>query len=318
MFDPGVITVTGSAAESWLAACMLARFAPISPNQIRVCVVAHETGDQGAIIARPEIKRVHASLGLDLSRIGASRVQAWVGPNGDRIPFGSIGSGYKGVSFVAIWQRARALKMEPRSLLDFAATQPLGAYSVERLAYANALRAIAINVGVTEVSDVEGTCISVTPGDDVGASGSGFQIGAAALPVKLEAALGLLVLERSVRALIECWPWTSVDRALCEQEFQRIMSMIARPLEDMQALVLDGPERVVNDSFLSHRIALWRQLGRVAPIDDDLFPPQEWMAAMLNAGLFPAGGERQAQSLSVEEIKAHLEACAPRETVNAE
>lgn len=318
MFDPGPITISGRPAESWLAACMLARFAPISTRQIRVCAVEDETGEQGTIVTRPELMRVHASLGLELSRTGATIAQVWTTPSGDEIPFGSIGAPYKGVGFVSLWQRARALKLEQRSLLDFAATQPQGAYTVERSAYAKALQAIALRVGVTGVSDIEGTLISVTPCGDLPAGQAGLAIGAAALPVRLGPALGLLALERSLRALIDCWSWRSSDRTVCEQEFQRRLSMIAKPLEDMQAVLLDRPQSAVEGSFLSHRIALWRQLGRIVPVDDDLFQPHEWMAAMIISGILPENGERLAQSLPIEEIKAHLEAHATREAVHAE
>lgn len=315
MSDSGPITIIGAPEEAWFAACLLARFAPVPAENIWVIIRADENADTETLIARPEMRRVHASLGLDLAKAGASVVCDWPAGQGRSIPFGVIGAPYRGVSFVSIWQRAKELRIEAGSLLDYA-TPAEGGFAISRSDYAGALRSIALRVGVRETKHTEGTEVCVSR-DAEGSAGT-LKLGAAALPVILTSALSLLTLEKSVRAWIDCWPWTSDDVALCAAEFERRMQLIAAPLEDMQSLLLDGPQGVIEGTLAQHRIALWRQLGRIAPIDHDLFQPQEWIAALTLSGVTPEKGERLAQSLTMEEIKAHLDAVRPREVVHAE
>lgn len=315
MRDAGPITITGAPAEAWLAACLLARFAPMPAENIWVSIRADENADNETLIVRPEIRRVHASLGLDVRQAGASLVHHWPAGHGRSIPFGAIGVSYKGVSFVSIWQRAKTLNIEAGSLLEYA-TPAEGGFAISRSDYARALRSIALRVGVRETDYAQGTQVCVSPGME--ADEVALKLGAAALPIRLTSALTLLALEKSVRAWIDCWPWTPDDVALCAAEFERRMQLIAAPLEDMQSLLLDGPQGVSEGSLAQHRIALWHQLGRIAPIDHDLFQPQEWIAALTLSGVAPEGGERLAHSLTVEEIKAHLDAVRPREVVHAE
>ena len=313
--DADPITIFGARAEAWFAACLLARFAPMPAENIWVSVRADENADNETLIARPEMRRVHASLGLDVRQAGASLVHDWPAAHGRSIPFGAIGAPYRGVSFVSIWQRAKALNIEAGSLLDYAAPAE-GGFAISRSDYADAMRSVAVRVGVRETDNPKGTEVCVSRGAE--GSADTLKLGAAALPVTLTSALSLLVLEKSVRAWIDCWPWTSDDVALCAAEFERRVQLIAAPLENMQSLLLDGPQGVSEGSLAQHRIALWRQLGRIAPIDHDLFEPQEWIAALTLSGVAPEGGERLAQSLTVEEIKSHLDAVRPREVVHAE
>ncbi|NQY97534.1 MAG: hypothetical protein HRT82_10270 [Henriciella sp.] len=314
MRDAGPITIIGAPAEAWFAACLLARFAPVPAEIIRVNVRGNENAENETLIARPQMRRVHSSLGLDLAKAGARLVCDWPAGQGRSISFGAIGAPYKGVSFVSIWQRAKALKIEAGSLLDYAV--PAQGFAISRSDYADALRSIALQVGVRETDRPEGTQVCVSR--DVGGNADTRKLGAAALPISLTSALTLLALERSVRAWIDCWPWTSDDVSVCAAEFERRLELITSPLEDMQSLLLEGPQGVSEGSLAQHRIALWRQLGRIAPIDHDLFEPQEWIAALMLSGVTPEGGERLAQSLTVEEIKAHLDAVRAREIAHAE
>lgn len=315
MRDAGPITITGAPAEAWFAACLLARFAPVPTEKISVSILADENAERETLIARPEMRRVHASLGLDLAKSGARLVHDWPAGHDRSIPFGAIGAPYRGVSFVSIWQRAKALNIEAGSLLDYVVPDEAG-FAISRSDYADALRSIALRVGVQETDHPEGTQVCVSR--DAEGNDDALKLGAAALPVTLTSALTLLALEKSVRAWIDCWPWTSADVDLCEAEFERRLELIARPLEDMQSLLLDGPQGVSEASLPQHRIALWRQLGRIAPIDHDPFEPQEWIAALTLSGVTPEGGERLAQSLTIEQIKAHLDAVRPREAAHVE
>ncbi len=318
MLDRLPITVTGTPVEAWFTACMIARFAPVSPDQIHVHIQAHAEGDDPTLILRPELRRLHTSLGLDIRRLGAKPVPSWPAGQGQQIPFGKIGNPYNGVSFVSIWQRGMASLADIRPLTDYAAIEPNGAYAIDAPTYAEALHAIALRVGVTEAREAADTVIQTSPVAADQAVASPVLVGAASVPIRLRPALGLLALEQSVRAMIDCWSWRERDRLVCAREFERRMTALEKPLADMQSLLLDGAPYTDGKSLLDHRCALWRRTGRIAPIDDDPFQAQEWMAAMIYAGHVPEREERLARRLTMDEIQAHLQACAPREVANAE
>ncbi len=315
METPTSVTVMGSPVDVWFAACMLARFAPVQGDQIyvRECASAEQ---ESRLIARPEMARVHASLGLDPRRCGAQAVQFWPAGADRSIPFGPIGAPYKSVGFAALWARARLELGEARDLADFASTQPSGAWSIDTSAYTEALKHIATNVGVRRVDEARGFRVMASPTKDAAPDTASVKVGAAALNVSLPQALHLSVLEKTIRVLIDCWSWCPADVQISAAEFARRIDSIRWSFEDMQALLNDVPYSDMS-AILRQRVAVWRETSRIAPFDDDAFRPTEWMAAMVAAGMTPTRSGRLAETVSLEVLKAHIDACACREANHA-
>lgn len=314
MADLDLVTIVGPPEDAWLTATMLARFAPLTDARIQVLETQPVVDQHETVIARPEMVRTHVSIGLDPKSLGARRVQSWMGPSGQVIPFAPIGQVYKGVSFPAIHQRAQTELGETRSLIEFASTNASGAFAFEVGSYVRELKTIATSVGVTSCTQTEGQVLISDPG--LRGAETARSIGAAAMALKPSATSRLQALHQSVLAIIECWPWRESDLELSEKEYDRRVSGIGASLADMQILLWDGARAREASSRLSHRIAVWQSMGRVAPLDDDQFQAQEWIAAFLHAGITPRNSGRLARSLTHEEIVAHIDACAAKEVVN--
>ena len=311
------ITVSGPPVDAWFTACMLARFAPIESHDILVLEDPRSDDKTATFIARPEMARIHASLGLDVRRMDARPVQVWPAKAGRSIPFGPIGTPLKGAGFAALWCRARAELGETRGLDTFAALTPSGAYALDTRRYRDALRQIATTVGVRTVSEARGGLIRTGAIPEALAEDDSINIGAAALDLRLAASLRLLALEKTVRILIDCWPWRGADQAVSAREFNRQLAAAKHSIDDMQALLEPDGAHKEQSVTLRQRIDVWRAAARIAPIDDDLFRSAEWMMAMVAAGFVPDTSGRLAQRVSQAELKAHMDTCAQREVTHA-
>ena len=310
--DP--VTIVGPPLDAWLTAAMLARFAPLAGTRLQVLETKPTAGANEQVILRPEMVRTHVSIGLNPARLVARPVQAWTGPQGQSLPFKGFGQPLKGVSFVAIWLRAREELGEQRPLASFSAADETGAYAIDAGRYAQALKAIATEVGVTRCEQASGHIVQSDP-NFVG-SNSASPIGAAAIAVKPSMTMRLHALHQTVAALIECWPWRESDRDLAAQEYDRRLTSMRSSILDMQSILWSDDRPHERSTNLQHRIAVWETVGRIAPMDDDPFEPHEWMAAFLHAGFVPSGAGRLARSLTHTEISDHIQACAPKEVAN--
>ena len=258
--------------------------------------------------------RTHVSIGLNPKSLAARSVQSWKGPNEQVIPFTPIGRVYKGVSFPAILHRAQQELGETRPFMKFASSKASGAFAIEIGPYVRALKAIATKVGVASCTEAEGQVLISDP--SVRGAEKSRVIGAAAMELKSSPTLRLQAVHQSVLALIECWSWRDSDRDLSDNEYRRRLGGIGDSMTDMQTLLWQG-ERASRASIrLQHRIEVWRNIGRIAPMDDDQFQAQEWMAALLQADIIPQNVGRLARSLTHAEISAHLDACATEELAN--
>lgn len=310
--DP--VTIVGPPLDAWLTAAMLARFAPLAGAPLQVLETTPIAGDNEQVILRPEMVRTHVSIGLNPARLVARPVQAWTGPKGQSLPFKGFGQPLKGVSFVSIWLRAREELGEQRPLASFSAADDTRAFAIEAGRYAQALKAIATGVGVTRCEQASGHIVHSD--SDVAAANSASLIGAAAISLKPSMTMRLHALHQTVLALIECWPWRDSDRDLAAREYDRRVTAMRSSMSDMQSILWNDGQPNERSSNLRHRIAVWETVGRIAPMDDDPFQPQEWMAAFLHAGFVPRGAGRLAKSLTQAEISAHIQACAFKEVAN--
>ena len=312
--DP--VTIIGPPLDAWLTAVMLARFAPLAGTPLQVLETPSATGENEIVTLRPEMVRTHVSIGLDPKRIGAAPIQAWTGPRGQSLPFNSFGQPLKGVSFIAIWLRAREELGDTRPLESFAAARPSGAYAIEVGRYVQALKAIAMKVGVKLCANASERSILADPNYTVAEPVR--IVGAAAITLRPSATLRLQAVHHSVLTLIDCWSWRETDRELADAEYDRRLEAMRAPIQDMQTVLCDEAQLKDYSSDLQHRIAVWRDIGRVAPVDNDPFGSQEWMSAFLHAGVAPTNAGRLAQSLTQAEIADHLQACSPKEVANVQ
>jgi|GEM_PF-4524177 len=310
--DP--VTIVGPPEDVWLTATMLARFAPLSGARLQVLETASMVKDHETVIARPEMVRTHVSIGLNPKSLGARPVQSWTGPGEKVMPLTPIGQAYKGVSFLAIHHRAQEELGETRPFTKFASSKASGAFAIEIGPYARAMKAIATKVGVASCTEAKGRVLISDPSFR-GAEKSRV-IGAAAIELKSSPTLRLQAVHKSVLALIECWPWRESDRGLSDKEYHRRLGGIVDSMTDMQTLLWEGDRASQTSSQLQHRIEVWRNIGRIAPMDDDQFQAQEWMAALLQVGITPQNVGRLARSLTHAEIAAHLDACVTKEVAN--
>jgi hypothetical protein len=230
------------------------------------------------------------------------------------MPLTPIGQVYKGVSFLAIHHRAQKELGEMRPFSKFASSKASGAFAIEIGPYVRALKAIATKVGVTASAQAEGQILISDP--SVRGAEKSRVIGAAAMELKPSPTLRLQAVHQSVLALIECWPWRDSDRDLSDNEYRRRLGGIGDSMTDMQTLLWEGDRASRASSRLQHRIEVWRNIGRIAPTDDDQFQTQEWMAAFLQSDIIPQNVGRLSRSLTHAEIAAHIEACAAKEVAN--
>ncbi|NQY15540.1 MAG: tryptophan 7-halogenase [Henriciella sp.] len=314
MGDRDPVTIVGPPEDAWLTATMLARFASLSGARLQVLETPSTVKDHETVIARPEMVRTHVSVGLNPKSLGARPVQSWTGPSEQLMPLTPIGQVYKGVSFLAIHHRAQKELGETRPFTKFASSNASGAFAIEIGLYVRALKAIATKVGVSSCAEAEGHVLISDPSFR-GAEKSRV-IGAAAMELKPSPTLRLQAVHQSVLALIECWTWRESDRGLSDKEYHRRLGGIVDSMTDMQTLLWEGDRASRASNRLQHRIEVWRNIGRIAPMDDDQFQAQEWMAALLQADIIPQNVGRLSRSLTHAEIAAHLDACATEELAN--
>ena len=314
MIGRNPVTIVGPPLDAWLTATMLARFAPLAGTPLQVFETPPVVAETEIVIARPDMVRTHVSIGLNPKHIGGRPVQAWTGPDDQAIPFNSLGQPLKGASFISVWLRARDELGETRPLTRFASPNASGAFAFEAGRYSQALKAIATKVGVKPCTEVSGQVVQADP--DFVPDGPARLIGAAAMPLRASATLRLQAVHQTVLALIDCWPWRESDQDLSVKEYERRLASMSASMTDMQSVLWSRAATEDLPPRLQHRLAVWQSVGRIAPMDDDLFEPQEWIAAFSYSGAMPSRTGRLAKSLTEREIAAHIEACAPKDVVH--
>ena len=310
--DP--VTIVGSPLDAWLTAVMLARFAPLAGAKLQVLETSPVARVDDVVVLRPEMVRTNVSIGLDPKRLGAQPGQAWAGPHRQSLPFNSFGRPLKGVSFVAIWLRAREELGETRSLQSFVSAGQTGGCAIEVGRYVQALKTIATKVGVTPCTQASEHIVQADP--NLTEAQPDCSVGAAVMTLRPSTTLRLQAVHKSVLALIDCWSWRENDRDLAAREYDRRLQAMQASIEDMQALLWSDGRTDDYSSRLKHRVSVWQNVGRIAPVDDDQFTPQEWMAAFLSAELVPSAAGRLVHSLTLAEISDHVETCSPKEVAN--
>lgn len=306
--NPGPVLVRGDPVSSWLTACAIARFTGVDPSQVSVRVEASHPSK--SVFVRPEMDRLHRSLGLDVSTLrGAQSAQGWrAGPK--LVSMSPFGASLSGASFQNLWSRARS-HGERRSLSEFQSrkTTP-GTFFVPADAYGGALERIARRAGVGDgnVECVEpATVIQTEPSDERSdLTANRRNIGTAVLPIQGLGDLRAMALDLSIRALIATWPRHRAQ-GLEQTEYERRLTCAAPVIADMRALVLGGGDR---SPSLNHRISVWRELGRITPVDDDPFTAAEWIGALLQAGHQPEGYPKLVEAIPLDTLRQHIDAHA--------
>jgi len=304
------VVVMGDPASAWLAACTLARFM-VEPGDVGVVPLPGEADQEW--ILRPEMEKLHRSLGLDVAALPGARPVGTYPVHGRAIPLSGFGAPLGAVAFQHLWVRSRSWG-ETRDLWAFnPMDEGSGLLRVGAGSYAAALEAIARRAGVKDWPCAEGASLVVRVGPSAhacepggeplvlssgapqGASGGGLA------PLRLHLALRALIRHGLGRGS------TSPER----RALQRRLSALDRNLETYCNLLGEAPDTG------SHRAAAWRELGRILPVDDDPLTGPEWIAAMLHAGVAPEGYHRLADRFTQGEIEEHLEACVARRPQHA-
>jgi len=304
------VVVMGDRARAWLAACTLARFL-VEPGDVGVVPVSGEAG--GEWVLRPEMEKLHRSLGLDVAALPGARPVGTYPVHRRAIPLSGFGAPLDAVAFQHLWVRSRAWG-DTRDLWAFNRLDAeSGLLSVGAGIYAEALEAIARTAGVQECPDAEGAELVVRVGASAparGSDGDHLVLSFAAPGCASGGGLAPLRLHLSLKALIR----HGLGQGSASPErraLQRRLSALDRHMETFCNLLGEAPDTG------SHRAAAWRELGRILPVDGDPFTAPEWIAAMLYAGVVPEGYHRLADRFTRGEIEAHLEACVARRPQHA-
>lgn len=295
MTQPAPMLVRGRGAPAWLAGLIVARFGAADPRLVFV----EETGSPmtGPLVIRPDMEKLHRALGVDLRKHGAVPADAWSGPKGQRIPFGTYGMPLDGVAFRHLWVRARA-EGSTAPLEKFAAKSGReAAFIVEAGSYHDVLRRTGVAAGIGERQPREAALTVLTEPGDAGLEEAGvIRAGAAALDPGLTEAFLVHVVHKTMMALVRCLP---ANDDVSRTEYARLVAAIGPCLGDMEDLLTGGGQT-------GHRRALWRSSGQLVTADDDPFSEAEWTAALMQAEGVPRSYHRLADSISDERLREHV------------
>ncbi len=303
----GSVVIRGEPISAWLAACAVVRFAGL--DAARVHVQPHGAVSPDEVFVRPEMSRLHRSLGLNAAQLpGAKPAAAWRF-GGKQVPLSPFGAPLGGAAFVNVWSRARASE-DLSDLWAFNAMQPVaGCYRVPSGVYAQAVEGIARRAGVqacepSSISDV-GLVIEAGASErPVGEQAPCRKIGLTALACPELDELKLLSLDLCLRVLIATWPRRG-GGGREEGEYDRRIASITAVVQDMRGLVVGGAP---NRHALAHRRRVWTELGRIVPVDDDPFISAEWIAALLHAGDEPVGYPLIVDAIPMDDVRRHVHA----------
>ncbi|MEL6568429.1 MAG: hypothetical protein AAFQ22_08430 [Pseudomonadota bacterium] len=303
------ITVIGDPANAWLTACAVARFLA-EPDTITVVETAPAASLQWVL--RPDMEKLHRSLGLDIRQISGIEPVGVYEVLGREIPLSPFGAPLQGVAFQHLWVRA-AEAGETRNLWAFnAKNSSAGLCRVGTESYVSALARIARGAGVKDGVEVNPEHLIINAGGGAetdAATGDEITLSQNDLGAPPKASLAAHRLHLGLKALIKCGLGdTSVDpRRLA---LTRRLSSYDDHFDTFVALLGPHPDTS------SHRAQSWRDLGRVIPVDDDPFTAAEWIAALLHAGVAPQNYHSLALRFTRDELLGHMDACAARSPLN--
>ncbi|MEO0815675.1 MAG: hypothetical protein AAFX86_00065 [Pseudomonadota bacterium] len=303
------ITVIGDPASAWLTACALARFLA-EPDSITVVETAPAAPLQWVL--RPDMEKLHRSLGLDIRQIPGGEPVGVYEVLGREIPLSPFGAPLQGVAFQHVWVRA-AEAGETHSLWAFnAKSSSAGLCRVGTASYASALERIARGAGVKDGVEVDPEHLIINAGSSPeadAAKGAGIALSQNDFSAPATASLAAHRLHLGLKALIKCGLGdTSVDPQ--RLALTRRLSSFDDHFDTFIALLGPHPDTS------SHRAQSWRDLGRVIPVDDDPFTAAEWIAALLHAGVTPQNYHSLSLRFSRDELMGHMDACAARSPLN--
>ena len=304
---PDIVHIEGDPVSAWLVASTIVRFCGIDPLNVSV----NECGewDPHNVFIRPETAPLHKSIGLDASKLtGARRVNVWAEQD-HKIPLSPFGAPLKGASFHNIWARFKRTS-NLQNLWEYQSASPnIDAYLVPRDHYAEALKEIAISAGMRCDNDCEHppyiTISSLAPGNEACVERDIIRVGTALVRDAFHSDLSLYALDISLRVLISNWPRSSAVGFELKEYQRRVLATLDQ-FSEMQALLNN---RLVPNESLRYRINVWRELGRIIPVDSDPFTEQEWIGALLHAGHEPTGYPRIVDAISEEDAHRHLNKC---------
>ena len=302
--------VKGDAVSAWLIASVVVRFCGIEPRNL--VVNDREEWKSDTVFVRPETTPLLKSIGLDAARLpGSKNVNAWVARD-KTIPLSPFGVPLRGSAFQNFWSRAKK-ESKVGSLWSYCLNSTVSdCFSVPAKQFVEAVKNIAISVGVPSCGDLnDQTQLTITSAGSIDESdfcGNTIHVGNALSEIGILPDLQLYALDISLRALIANWPRPGTIGPEI-QEYHRRTYETYRHFDDLRAL-LDGDTK--SRSNLSHRIDVWRELGRITPVDGDPFKEQEWIGALLHAGHEPVGYPLLLDAVSKEDVRHHLSKCALR------
>ena len=92
-----------------------------------------------------------------------------------------------------------------------------------------------------------------------------------------------------------------------EREFNRLSVAEAERIADMEELLFAADPASNPREALRRKIAVFSACGRIPAEDYEVFAPQEWLAALLARGFYPARHDRLADALPQGELMDWLE-----------
>ncbi|NRA29107.1 MAG: hypothetical protein HRU11_02515 [Parvularculaceae bacterium] len=197
----------------------------------------------GQVLIKPKAMALHQALGVTAQRLlaaGAQRKDHWGEAFGVAIPFGASGA------------------------FGFTITQQ---------AYVSLLKEVAAQASL-QVTDVDGD-LKFQVSEDKATVPTAIKLAGASSPAASADEFEHLAVTLAIKKIafaLPGMPITDVER----QELQRVAMLAMPSIEQMHDLCHGNP----SEQERTHRVQLWRAIGRVPPMDDDAFEQGEWRALL--------------------------------------